>query len=484
LTEQTSRQPPRLNADASRCLRVESDFLAGVEANLESAKGRHLRGERWQTVRDDESDALRAAMARKRMYDRELLKELPHNRRVVIHGSERRWWFWTRKTGVAIASVIAPLEHLLSPESATAPPVTLSELADHVRRLVGEAKVPHLVGVCSPSGFDSEALDARLDLPHVTLVLVEPRQGGGWKVHSAQEKLPEEILRLFDPEELNQKLARVQQEIEDRRAELLTGSLSARAIAERLGLSERVVAWAFERTAAADPEIRLTRRSGEVLLYRGAPSPMKETGSMNVVERIRQLFSREGDEAQKINLLSERRAALARQRDRIYEDIGKLEKREGELLQQGRATESQVTRRRLAAQLAQLRKDIARQNTAANMLNQQVNIISTDIHNLTLIQQGQVAQLPATEELTQNAVRAEEMLETLRADADLVSNLETGIADVATTTEELAILKEFEQPSAEAAEAPRAVKQDAKRATEKFEEPQREKDRPAADPEA
>jgi hypothetical protein len=131
-----------------------------------------------------------------------------------------------------------------------------------------------------------------------------------------------------------------------------------------------------------------------------------------------------------------------------------------------------------------LRKDIARQNTAANMLNQQVNIISTDIHNLTLIQQGQVAHLPATEELTQNAVRAEEMLETLRADADLVSSLETGIADVATTNEELAILKEFEQPSPEAAEPPRAVKQDVKRATEETEEPQPEKDRPAADPEA
>lgn len=473
-----------LNADASDCLRVELEFLAGVEANLESAKGRHLRGERWRTVRDDEGAALRAAMARKRMDDRELLKRLPHNRRVAIHGSERRWWFWTRKTGVAIASVIAPLEHLLSPESATAPPVTLGELADHVRRLVGEAKVPHLVGVCSPSGFAPDALEARLDLPHVTLVLVEPREGGGWKVRSAQEKLPEEILRLFDPEELSRKLTRVQKEIEDHRAELLTGSLSARAIAERVGLSERVVAWAFEQTAAADPEIRLTRRAGEVLLYRGAPTRTKETGSMNVVERIRQLFSKEGDEAQKINLLSERRAALARQRDRIYEDIGKLEKREGDLLNEGRGTESSVARRRLAAQLAQLRKDIARQNTAASMLNQQVNIISTDIHNLTLIQQGQAAQLPATEELTQNAVRAEEMLETLKADADLVSSLETGIADVATTDEELAILKEFEQPSAEIAEAPRAVREDAKRVTEETEEPPSQKDRRAADPEA
>ncbi len=52
--------------------------------------------------------------------------------------------------------------------------------------------------------------------------------------------------------------------------------------------------------------------------------------------------------------------------------------------------------RRLAAQLAQLRKDIGRQNSTAAMLNKQIDIISTDIHNLTLIQQGEMASLPDT----------------------------------------------------------------------------------------
>ena len=115
-------------------------------------------------------------------------------------------------------------------------------------------------------------------------------------------------------------------------------------------------------------------------------------------------------ESYAVNMLSERRAALAQRRDRLYEEIGKLEQRESDLLKQGRENKSTVTRRRLAAQDAQLRKDIARQNTTARMLNQQINIISTDIHNLTLIQQGQVASLPDANELTENAVRAEEML--------------------------------------------------------------------------
>jgi len=173
---------------------------------------------------------------------------------------------------------------------------------------------------------------------------------------------------------------------------------------------------------------------------------------MNVIDRIKQLFSGEGDEAEKINLLAERRAALAQRRDRIYDDISKLESKDAELLVQGKTATSQVPRRRLAAQLAQLRKDISRQNATAAMLNKQIDIISTDIHNLTLIQQGQMAELPDTETLTENAVKAEEMLETLKADSELVGMLETGMEESLTSDDELAILREFEgveEPAAE-----------------------------------
>jgi hypothetical protein len=222
--------------------------------------------------------------------------------------------------------------------------------------------------------------------------------------------------------------------------------LSASSIGSRLNLPKEVVARALKEIAKADPELRLSGSGSEVLLYRGAPVATRERTSMSLVNRIRELFSKEGDESTKINVLAERRAALAERRDRLYEDIGKLEAKEADLLEQGRQSQSQIVRRRLAAQLAQLRKDIARSNTTTNMLNQQINIISTNIHNLTLIQQGQVASLPDSEELTENAVKAEEMLESLKADADLVSTLEAGVGDVLTGQEELDILAEFEAP--------------------------------------
>ncbi len=484
LTGSNSGQLGGLNPGAAAALRAETEFLAGVEVNLEAAKGRQLRGDRWTTVRDDDGDALRAAMAGRRMYDRELLKQLPHNRRVALHGSERRWLFLRRKTGVAVGSALASFDALLSPEGEPRP-VGLADVTDHVRKLVADAKVPHVIGVCSPSGFTDEVLQSRLDLPNVTLVLAWPRPGGGWSLATPGGTLSEELRNLFDPEGVSQKIARARREIEASGVDLLTGGLSARSIAERTGLPDTIVSAAFALVATEDGELRVARKGGEVLLYRGAPARIQESGSMNVVDRIRQLFSREGEETQKINMLSERRARLAQRRDRLYEDISTLEKREGELLAQGRSTQSQVTRRRLAAQLAQLRKDIARQNTTANMLNQQINILSTDIHNLTLIQQGQMARLPDTEELTQNAVKAEEMLETLRADADLVGSLETGLADVATSSEEMAILKEFETAAERG--APQVEEpEDVRKAMAEFDEPAppSDKQKGRAEPEA
>jgi hypothetical protein len=228
-------------------------------------------------------------------------------------------------------------------------------------------------------------------------------------------------------------------------------------------------------------------------LFRGALVDSGEKKRMNVFERMRQLFAREGNEAEKINALAERRAALARRRDRMYEDIGQLEQKEASLLEAGKAATSQVPRRRIAAQMAQLRKDIARQNTAAAMLNQQINIISTNIHNLTLIQQGELARLPDSQELTENAVKAEELLESLKADSEMVSGLEVDMQDAITSSEELAILKEFEtaEPAAESArKSPTAARTASPTASEPASgapsttESPRRTERSPADPEA
>ncbi len=446
-----------MSPDTAKAFQCETDFLSAVDANFEEAKGKDFRGTIWQRARHDETDRLRALMASNRIYDRELLKSLPANRRIALLGYERRWWFGKRRTGVAIASVLSPLNHYLSSSDGAAPPIGLSELIDHVNRLVGDGKAPHIIGVCSPSGFTEEARKSRLDIPNTAVVLVEPDGHGGWRTMATSDAVDPRLLKIFDPEGAKQKVDRVRRLVEDRSADLLTGGLSASSVAREANLPEDVVRQAFDQVAGSDPELRVAKKHGEFLLFRGAPMHPQEKRSMNVIERIRQLFSREGDETAKINLLAERRAALCQRRDRIYEDIGKLEQKESGLMAQGKAATSAVPKRRLAAQVAQLRKDIMRQNTTAAMLNQQINIISTDIHNLTLIQQGQMARLPDTTELTEHAVEAEELLESLKTDAELVGTLEMGMGTALTSADEMAILKEFEGEAGEAKTAQSAT---------------------------
>lgn len=437
-----------MSPHALKAIEAESVYLAGAENNLAQARGTQFRGSIWQTLQLDDGLAVREELSRRGLFDRSLLAQIPQNRRVVMRGYERRWWwFGKRETGVAIASVLAPPGNYVSQAAAQAPqPVGLSDLLEHVRRIAPAAAVPCVIGVCSPSGFTDEVKHSHLDLPNVTLVVVEPRAGGGWSVTPLSDAADEPICKLFDPDTTARKIERVRQEIEARSADMLTGGLSAESIAERLGLPTEIAVHAFRQAAMADPELQVSGTGRDVLLYRGAQTSGTEDYVMSVVDRIRALFGRAGNEAKKVNMLTERRAKLAQRRDRLYEDIAKLEQRERDLLEQGRQNKSDVVRRRVASQLAQHRRDMKRLNDTANMLNQQINVISTDIHNLTLIQQGQIAQLPAPEEITENAVRAEEMLEQLKADVDLVGTLQTSVSNVLVSQDELDILKEFDEP--------------------------------------
>jgi hypothetical protein len=467
---------------AEHAVEVESAYLAGVAASLKAAEGSRLLPGKWFKREDhDCAEQVKAEMVDRRIYDRGLYAKLPHSRGITIRGLERRWIFGRRVRSVAIAGVLAPVGPLLA-QDAKAPRVTLAELAAHVRSLVLDAKTPHLIGICSPSGFEEEAWNVPLDLPNVRLVLIEPREQGGWRVQSPDGKLDERVCKLFDPEDVGKKIERVRREIEDRRADLLTGGLTASSMAEELDLPERVIQEAFTQVVKADPELRVSMQAGEAMLYRGASAMSdQEDGSMSLSDRIKNLFSREGDETKKVNELSKRRGWLSVKLDRMYEEIGKLEKKEEQLIDEGKATPSKVTKRRLAGQIAQMRKDISRCNTSAAILGKQINVISTHIHNLELAQAGSVAELPSSEELTEAAVNAEEILEQLGASDALVSSLEVGMAESAISADEAAILKELEGAPADKTAQPERRDRTANPAEGKTQAKRREGDQAQAE---
>ncbi|MEK6642549.1 MAG: hypothetical protein AABZ08_01460 [Planctomycetota bacterium] len=440
-----------------QAVETESGYLAGVQANLKAAGSKAFQGAIFVREDHDRAEQVRAAMVDRRLFDRKKFDALPQGRGFTIRGFERQWLFWKKLKSVTIATVLAPPGPLLEGDGRTEP-VSFTTLEKHVRGLVRDGLAPHVVGVCSPSGFATDVWNTPIGIPNVRVVLVEPTKEGGWKAGCPGGPLDERLIKLFDPEGPMQKVDRVRREIDVRSTDLLIGGISVADMAKDLGVPLTVARAGFEAAAKADPELRLTRQAGDVILFRGATAlPTKEDDSMSLTDWIKSLFSKEGDEAAKVTVLMERRAALSTRLDRMYDDIGKLEKREQELVTEGKSASSNVVKRRLAAQIAHMRKDISRCNTSAAVVSKQINIISTHVHNLELAQAGSVAQLPSSDELTEAAVNAEEILEQLSVSDDLVSSLEVGLAQSAVSEDEAAILKELE------GDKPEATKQDMAR---------------------
>jgi hypothetical protein len=133
---------------------------------------------------------------------------------------------------------------------------------------------------------------------------------------------------------------------------------------------------------------------------------------------------------------------LGQQRDRSYEEIATLETKDAELREQFKNAGPELMKRRITSQLLQLRKDIERRQQLLNVLNQQVNVVSTHLHNLELVQQGQSAKLPDSEEMASDAAAAEEMLATLQESSEMAESV-GGVATGGMSAEEQALYDEL-----------------------------------------
>ena len=197
---------------------------------------------------------------------------------------------------------------------------------------------------------------------------------------------------------------------------------------------------------------------------------------MPLIDRMKALFARKGDDEKKIAFLSERRAALSQQRDQAYEEMGALEQQEEALKRQFKEAPGSITKKRVTSQLLQLRKDIERRTQLLGVLNQQINVVATHLHNLELVQQGQGAHLPDTDEITADAVKAEEMLAELEANSELVGSVAMSSGATGLTAEEQALFEELEaENKQEQAAAEAATSAPAENTASKPAEPARQR---------
>jgi len=183
----------------------------------------------------------------------------------------------------------------------------------------------------------------------------------------------------------------------------------------------QVVETELKNYAKNTPGLVAKRLDGRVVLFREGTMPAPAAASpaggsvMPLIDRVKALFNRKGESEKKIAFLSERRTLLSQQRDRAYEEMSSLEQQEATLKEQFKNASGAISKRRITSQMLTLRKDLERRQQLLSMLNQQVNVVSTHLHNLELVQQGQVASLPNTDEMTADAVKAVEVLAELEA---------------------------------------------------------------------
>jgi hypothetical protein len=286
------------------------------------------------------------------------------------------------------------------------------------------------------------------------VVLVEPNDAGGWTVTGPPET--KSLVDLFDPEAEMEKRQRIKDAIDELSIDLLSGGVSAEKVAAKTALPLPLVEGELKIYAKTSAGLAAKRLDGKVVLFRegtvAAPpagaragaSVRSEKGSdMPFIEKVKALFARKGETEKKIAFLSERRAALIQHRDRSYEEMGALEGRESQLRDDFKNSESELTKRRITSQLLQLRKDIERRQQLLSISNQQINVVSTHLHNLELVQQGQAAHLPSSDEDAADAAKAEDVLAELEASSELATAVGAHAASL--SSEEQALYEELQR---------------------------------------
>jgi hypothetical protein len=329
---------------------------------------------------------------------------------------------------------LPPVDTLIRGEAGE--PLSASAVREAVQALPASRKPvggPMTLILFAGSGFTVDARQvARTFVDGPPTILIEPDAAGGFRLSGPPGS--EFLIELLDPEQWPERRQRVVQALEERDVDLLTGGVSLEAVAQATKLPEHVVEvaareWAQARQRSGGDPLRVKRVDGSLMLYADSSlaagsgvDTAASAATMGVMDRLRRLFGADVSPQRKIAELAERRAALSRQRDRAYDEMGKLEQREDQLRQAFQNDESTSARRRITSQLLQLQKDLERRRQTVSILNQQINVVGTHLHNLEIARTG-TGQLPKSEEIAADAAKAEEVLADLQASNELADEL-------------------------------------------------------------
>jgi len=397
--------------------------------------------------RTNKSDELKRMMMDMNLSDRELQNCMPVGEAIEVTLSQKKLWVFRSTVGRLRVVSVPPTRALLrGEEPKPMSPTDVNKFLSQMPPSLGG--VPVTIVLLSTSGFTMEAHELAERRADRTVLLAEPNGAGGWTITGQAET--KALSDLFDPEGDDQKRLRVREMIEQSKLDLLTSGIPTDRLAAKSQLPVQVVEAELKSYAKNTPGLVAKRLDGRIVLFReGTASPAVSAAAargaaMPLIDRVKALFSHKGESEKKIAFLSERRTALSLQRDRAYDDMNVLEQQEAGLKDQFKNASGNISKRRITGQMLQLRKDLERRQQLLGVLNQQVNVVSTHLHNLELVQQGQVASLPNTDEMTADAVKAEEVLAELEANSELAATVGS-IGSSGMSGEEQALFEELER---------------------------------------
>jgi len=404
----------------------------------------------------DGVDTVRATLARLERYDRDLLERLPGTQSSQLRFQRRvLGGLFSRDVARVRAQVLAPLEALLTERPPA--PVGREQVLDALARyeLLPRRERPSAAVFASPTGFTPEAL-ALVGAPGgVNVILVSPRDDGGWDVQVPSGLRRTPWARLLEFESLDDRLARLQYHLEKSAALLDSRGLSLAHVAEKLGLPRPQTEELLRRACRADSRLMTVVEEGQVYVCR---SPLgEESHAMSIWSRIRRWLRLKPTAAQRVRELTGQRRSLEQQRYELDRRIAEQEAQEREALAQGATARSDAERKQVAGRLMRVRRDLRRVRSQATVFTQQIDILGTHIHNLTLAEQGRRTELPSGDELARQAAEAEQVVSELAANAELAAGIEVGAPTPAMEAEEAAILAEFEQVAQHAAQTKAAT---------------------------
>ena len=287
-------------------------------------------------------------------------------------------------------------------------------------------------------------------------MLLGGRPDGGWDADLPENLRRQNWAKLFELESQDERLKRLLSHLEKNASLLDSRGVSLPELAGWVGVSEEEARALVQQACRQDSRLLTVVHDGTMHVCR---SPLADEGqSMNLRSWVRKLLRLKPTVAEQVRLLTAQRVQLEQQRHEVDQRVTALEAEERGAVEQGAVAKTDVERKQLAGRLVRVRRDLRRVRAQANIFTQQIDILGTHIHHLTLAEQGKRVSLPSSEELTQQAAQAEQMIKELAVNADLAAGIEVGAQTPLMAEEEAAIFEEFKQAAAQQVAASSAGK--------------------------